>query len=165
MTKPNEIIQANQGDACGPVNPAPKRSHHKRKDIPAGAPADIIRHCEEPQATKQSNHLEQIAAPFGLAMTVLNKEGLPITAYAIRADEFDTSTWQLPHHTSHILRDGEDSVDWTLLEKATLLLSMAGDEGRRISADPELIIEAARHIAEHYRKAGKSVPIALCVLI
>ena len=118
-----------------------------------------------PQATKQSTRRRKIAAPSGLAMTTLSKAGLPIDAYAIRPDEYDVFTWQLPHHTSTVFKDVEASVDWPLIEKATLLLSMAGDEGQRISADPELIIEAARHIASHYRRAGKSVPIALCVLI
>jgi len=56
-------------------------------------------------------------------------------------------------------------VDWLLVERATLLLSLQGDEGRRVTADPALIIEAARHITGHYRNAGKPIPTALCVLI
>ena len=143
MTKPKKNTQANPGGACGPKNPAPKRSHHKRKDITSGAP-------------------EKMDRPKNLA---LQKNGLPIHAYAIRPDEYDVSTWQLPHHTSSVLDDVEASVDWQLIKKATLLVSLRGDEGRRISADPVLIIEAARHIAEHYRKAGLQVPIDLCVLI
>ena len=115
----------------------------RRRGVPSGAPAGSDR-SKDPS---------------------LQKNGLPIDAYAIRPDEYDVSTWQLPHHTSAVLKDVEDSVDWPLIEKATLLLSMAGDKGHRISADPELIIEAARHIASHYRMAVKSVPIALCVLI
>jgi hypothetical protein len=89
----------------------------------------------------------------------LFKDGLPITAYAIRADEYDTSTWQLPHHTT------SKAVDLEMLEHCTLLLSRWGDNGVRCIADPELKILAARHLAGHYTAAGKQPPIALCVLI
>ena len=125
---------------------APKRSHHKRKDIPSNTPETPV-------------NADRLKSPS------LQKDGLPIHAYAIRPDEYDVSTWQLPHHTSSVIQDAESPVDWPLAEKAVLLLSMAGDEGRRISADPELIIEAARHIAGHFRAAGRSLPVALCVLI
>ena len=89
----------------------------------------------------------------------LFKDGLPITAYAIREDEYDTSTWQLPHHTT------SKAVDLEMLDHCTLLLSRWGDQGVRCHADPELIILAARHLADHYRAAGRQIPVALCVLI
>ncbi len=89
----------------------------------------------------------------------LFKNSLPIDAYAIREDEYDTSTWQLPHHTT------SKAVDFALLDHATLLLSRWGDQGVRCHADPELIILAARHLADHYRAAGRQIPVALCVLI
>lgn len=89
----------------------------------------------------------------------LFKDGLPIDAYAIREDEYDTSTWQLPHHTT------SKTVDLEMLEHCTLLLSRWGDNGVRCIADPELKILAARHLAEHYKAAGKQPPVALCVLI
>jgi len=86
------------------------------------------------------------------------KDGLPIDAYAIREDEFDTASWQLPHHTAN------KAVDFQKLDHCTLLLSRYGDQGVRCHADPELIILAARHLANHYRSAGRQIPVALCVL-
>ena len=99
------------------------------------------------------------------------KDGLPYQAFAIVPDKYDFTTWQLPHHTRSIKKavrgkiGYEHTVDFTLLDKATLLLSRYGDEGKRVTADPELIIEAARHLAGHYRKAGRQIPDTLCVLI
>jgi hypothetical protein len=96
----------------------------------------------------------------------LFKDGLPITAYAIREDEYDTATWQLPHHTRDVSRKPvEKTVDFVLLDHAALLLSRWGVNGVRCHADPELIILAARHLADHYRAAGRQIPVALCVLI
>ena len=141
MTKPKKKSQANPGGAGGFKNlslqGAPKRSHHKRRDIPSDAPATPL----------------------------LSRDGLPVLAFAIAPDPADPAEWQLPHHTVQVLKDVEGSVDWTLLETATALLSLQGDEGRRVSADPALIIDAARHIAGHYREASKPIPTALCVLI
>jgi len=145
--------------------PRTKKTIKHRRGVPSGAPADAIRHCEEPQATKQSIRRGRIAAPSGLAMTGLSKDGFPAQAFAIAPDPKCPDGWQLPHHKLDVLEDVEGSVDWLLLEKATLLLSLQGDEGRRIAADPALIIDAARHIAGHYRNAGKPIPTALCVLI
>ncbi len=98
------------------------------------------------------------------------KDGLPWQGFAIAPDKDNSETWQLPHHTVGVQRAAsgaacERTVDWLLLEKAVLLLSRFGDEGRRVTADPELVIQAARHLAGHYRKAGRQVPDALCVLI
>ncbi len=99
------------------------------------------------------------------------KDGLPWQGFAIVPDKEDPAGWQLPHHTREVKRAAigkagyEHTVDWLLLEKAVLLLSRYGDEGRRITADPELIIQGARHLAGHYQKAGRQIPIALCVLI
>jgi len=99
------------------------------------------------------------------------QNGLPWQGFAIVPDKEDPQGWQLPHHTREVKRavlgkvGYEHTVDWLLLEKAALLLSRFGDEGRRVSADPELIIQAARHLAAHYRKAGRQIPPSLCVLI
>ncbi len=99
------------------------------------------------------------------------KDGLPWQAFAIVPDHEDPAGWQLPHHTREVKRavpgkiGYEHTVDWLLLEKAALLLSRYGDEGRRVTADPELIIQAARHLAGHFRKGGRQIPNALCVLI
>jgi hypothetical protein len=101
----------------------------------------------------------------------LLKDGLPCQAYAIIQDKEDPAGWQLPHHTKEVKRAAqgkvgyEHTVDWLLLEKSVILLSRFGDEGRRVTADPELIIQAARHLAGHFRKAGRQIPAALCVLI
>lgn len=108
----------------------------------------------------------KLALPKVVETPKLFKDGLPITAYAIREDEFDTATWQLPHHTKAIGRKPvEQTVDFVLLDHATLLLSRWGVNGVRCIADPELIILAARHLAGHYRAAGRQIPVALCVLI
>lgn len=123
------------------------------------------------------------------------KDGLPWQGFAIVPDKDTPEGWQLPHHTREAAGnaggteaigrkraaqgkaggrtggpDGigigyEHTVDWLLLDKATMMLSRYGDEGRRVSADPEAIIQAARHLAAHYRKAGRQIPPALCVLI
>jgi hypothetical protein len=99
------------------------------------------------------------------------KDGLPWQGFAIVPDKETPEGWQLPHHTKEVKRavqgkiGYEHTVVWPLLEKASLLLSRYGDEGRRVSADPELIIQAARHLAAHYRKAGRQIPPSLCVLI
>lgn len=101
----------------------------------------------------------------------LLKDGLPWQGYAIVPDKEDPDGWQLPHHSREVKRAAigkvgyEHTVDWLLLEKAVTLLSRFGYEGRRVTADPELIIQAARHLAGHYRKAGRQIPNTLCVLI
>ena len=101
----------------------------------------------------------------------LIKDGLPWQGFAIVPDREDPAGWQLPHHTKEVKRAAqgkvgyEHTVDWMLTEKAVTLLSRFGWEGQRVNADPELIIQAARHLAGHYRKAGRQIPNALCVLI
>jgi hypothetical protein len=100
------------------------------------------------------------------APPTLFKDGLPITAYAIREDEWDVATWQLAHHTKDIVgKPAEKTVDFGLLDQCSQSLSRYGYNGVRCLADPELIILAARHLADHYRAAGKQPPVALCVLI
>jgi hypothetical protein len=102
---------------------------------------------------------------------VTGGEGLPWQAFAIVGDRGDPLTWQLPHHTRAVERavqgkkGYEHTVDWLLVEKAVLLLSRRGDEGKRVSADPEMIIQGARHLAGHYQKAGRVIPDALCALL
>jgi len=115
---------------------------------------------------RKKNIPDSRKSPKEPAKPLLFKDGLPIDAYAIRADEYDTSTWQLPHHTKDISRKSvEQTVDIEMLEHCTLLLSRWGDNGVRCIADPELKILAARHLADHYRAAGRQPPVALCVLI
>ena len=97
----------------------------------------------------------------------LLKDGLPISAYAIAPSEFDVLTWQLPHHTILVSKPGalEGSVDWVMMERCVLQLSRQGIDGRRIAADPSTIIHAACHLAGHYNKCGRPLPLALCVLV
>lgn len=110
----------------------------------------------------------------------ITKEGLPKEAFAIVGDPEDPETWKLPHHTKAIFRalqgrnviasvakqpDIEKTVDWDRMPAAVAALSRGGYRGERVKADPEEIIQAARHLAAHYEKAGKSVPDILGVLI
>ena len=124
------------------------------------APKNVIASSEAP---KQSHG---ITAPSEKTTTPL-KDGLPMHAFAIFADVDDTSTWQLPHHTKTLGSPAKDeqTVDWTLADRAVLLISRFGIDGQRVIAEPELIIAAAKHLAGHYRAAGLPIPNALCVLI
>ena len=98
------------------------------------------------------------------------KEGLPKEAFAIVEDLDDPSTWKLPHHTKEIMRalkgrlDIEKTVDWDRMPAAVAALSRGGYRGERVQAPAEDIIQAARHLARHYEKAGKPVPDTLGAL-
>jgi hypothetical protein len=156
--------QSNPNAAGGFENPPPqgkpKRSHHKRKVIPSGAPeSEPTRRGVPSGAPETPVNTDRLKSPS------LQKEGLPAQAFAIVPDRTRPADWQLPHHTENVIKNIVGSVDWPLLETATVLLSLQGDQGRRISADPALIIAAARHIARHYSEAGIPIPTALCVLI
>jgi len=106
------------------------------------------------------------------------KEGLPCTkegllwqAFAIVEDKEDLETWKLPHHTKAIFRaiQGkiglEKTVDWDRMPVAVAALSPEGFRGQRVQAEPHEILTAAKHLATHYHKAGKSLPDTLAVLI
>jgi hypothetical protein len=99
------------------------------------------------------------------------KEGLPREAFAVVGDADDPDTWKLPHHTRAIFRalkgklDIERTVDWDRMPAAVAALSPGGYRGRRAQATPEQILEAARHLAGHYRKAGRPVPDTLLALV
>lgn len=103
----------------------------------------------------------------GLAKT---KDGLPKEAFAITGDPDDPDTWKLPHHNRSIFRalkgklDIEKTVDWERMPAAVAALSPGGHRGRRVDASPEQILQAARHLADHYRKAGKPLPDTLAAL-
>ena len=98
------------------------------------------------------------------------KEGLPKEAFAIVGDPDDPDTWKLPHHKKSIFRalkgklDIEKTVDWERMPAAVAALSPSGYRGRRVDASPEQILQAARHLADHYRKAGKPLPDTLAAL-
>ena len=99
------------------------------------------------------------------------KEGLPKEAFAIVGDPNDPETWKLPHHTRSIFRslkgklDIEKTVDWDRIPAAVAAISPGGYRGERVKASPEQILAAARHLANHYRKADKPVPDTLLALI
>ena len=101
----------------------------------------------------------------------ITKEGLPKEAFAIVGDPDDPETWKLPHHKKSIFRalqgrlDIEKTVDWDRIPAAVAALSRGGYRGERVQASEEQIIKAAKHLAAHYQKAGKSVPDTLGALI
>jgi hypothetical protein len=101
----------------------------------------------------------------------ITKEGLPKEAFAIVGDPQDPETWKLPHHTRAIFRylqgriDLEKTVDWDRMPAAVAALSRGGYRGERVQASAEDIIQAARHLARHYEKAGKPVPDTLGALL
>lgn len=99
------------------------------------------------------------------------KDGLPWQAFAIVGDKEDTDTWHLPHHTKAIFRAVkgkigiERTVDWDRMPAAVAALSPGGHRGQRVQASENDILAAAKHLANHYRKADKPVPDTLAVLI
>jgi len=99
------------------------------------------------------------------------KEGLPKEAFAIVGDPKDPETWKLPHHKKSIFRalrgklDIEQTVDWERMSAAVAALSPRGYRGQRVDASPEQILQAAKHLAVHYRRAGKSLPDTLAALV
>ena len=99
------------------------------------------------------------------------KEGLPKEAFAIIGDPDDPATWKLPHHTKSIFRslkgrlDIEKTVDWDRMPAAVAALSPGGYRGQQVDATSEQKAKAARHLANHYRKADKDVPDTLDKLI
>ena len=103
----------------------------------------------------------------GLSKT---REGLPKEAFAIIGDPNDPETWKLPHHKKTIFRalkgklDLEKTVDWERMPAAVVALSPRGYRGQRVDASPEKILLAAKHLATHYRKAGKPLPDILAAL-
>jgi hypothetical protein len=103
--------------------------------------------------------------------SVKTKEGLPKEAFAIVGDPADPESWKLPHHKKTIFRalkgalDIEKTVDWERMPAAVAALSRSGYRGRRVDASPEEILGAARHLAAHYRNAGKPLPDTLAALV
>ena len=99
------------------------------------------------------------------------KDGLPKEAFAIVGKPEDTETWKLPHHQKSISRamrgkpDIEQTVDWELMPAVVAALSPCGYHGQRVDVSPEQIIRAARHLASHYRGAGKPLPDTLAALV
>ena len=99
------------------------------------------------------------------------KEGLPKEAFAIVGNPEEPETWKLLHHKSSPLRarrrriNIEKTVDWERMPVAVAALSPGGYLGQRVEASPEKILQAAEHLANHYRKAAKPLPDTLAVLV
>ena len=99
------------------------------------------------------------------------KEGLPGEAFAIVGDPEDPETWKLPHHQKSIFRalrrklDIEKTVDWEQMPAAVAALSLRGHRGQRVDANPEQILQAAKHLVAHYRRADKPLPDILAALV
>ncbi|HEX74274.1 MAG TPA: hypothetical protein G4N93_03910 [Dehalococcoidia bacterium] len=99
------------------------------------------------------------------------KEGLPWQAFAIVGDKDEPDTWKLPHHTKAIFRaikgrlDIDKTVDWNRMSAAVAALSPGGYRGQRVDAGPEDILKAAKHLANHYRKADRPLPDTLAALV
>jgi len=98
------------------------------------------------------------------------KDGLPGEAFAIPGDPVDPDTWKLPHHKKSIFRalkgrmDVEKTVDWDRMPVTLAALSPREFRGQRVSASPEGILRAARHLADHYLKVGMPLPDTLAAL-
>lgn len=98
------------------------------------------------------------------------KEDLLKEAFAIVGDPDDPDSWKLPHHKKSILRalkgrlDIEKTVDWERMPAAVAALSRGGYRGQRVDASPEQILQAAKHLADHYRQADKPLPDILAAL-
>ena len=98
------------------------------------------------------------------------KEGLSEEAFAIVGNPEDPDTWKLPHHKKSIFRalrgklDVEKTVDWERMGAVVAALSPGGHRRQRVEASPGEILEAARHLANHYRKADKPLPDVLAAL-
>jgi hypothetical protein len=101
---------------------------------------------------------------------IKTKEVLPREAFAIMGDPDDPKSWKLPHHKRSIYRalkgklDIEKTVDWERMPAAVAALSPTGYRGNRVAASPEEILAAARHLADHYRKAKRPLPDTLAAL-
>ncbi len=99
------------------------------------------------------------------------KENLPREAFAIVKDREDHETWKLPHHKRSVFRalkgslDIEKTVDWEQMPAAVAALSPRGCRGWRVEASPGEILQAAKHLAEHYREANKPLPDTLAALV
>jgi len=102
--------------------------------------------------------------------TARTKESLPRGAFAIAGDAENLDTWRLPHHKRSIgralkgLLDIEQTVDWDKVEAAVMALSPL-NPGKRVCASPEEVLEAAIHLAGHYRKGNKPLPDILAALV
>ena len=98
------------------------------------------------------------------------KQGLPKEGFAIVGDPADPASWQLAHHRKSIIRalsgelDIEKTVDWRRMGAAAATLSPRRRRTDGVNAAPEQVLAAAKHLASHYRKAGRPLPDILAAL-
>ena len=98
------------------------------------------------------------------------KEDLPREAFAIAGEPENPDTWYLAHHKKSIRRalkgavDIEQTVDWDKVAAAVGMLTPL-NKAERLRVSPEGILEAANHLAGHYRKADKPLPDILAALV
>ena len=77
----------------------------------------------------------------------------------------------LLHHKKSVSRtirrklNIEKTVDWDRMAVAVAALSPKGHRGQKIDASPGEILQAAKHLAAHYRKANKPLPDILAALV
>ena len=102
--------------------------------------------------------------------TTRTRDGLPREAFAVTGSPAEPDTWKLPHHKKSITRGNkkgmsiEETVDWELMVTAVTALSVKNIRESRMYASPGEILGAARHLADHYVRAGKPLPDILAVL-
>ena len=98
-------------------------------------------------------------------------KSLPREAFAIIGNAENPETWLLPHHRRSVSRaargnlDVEDTVDWEKMMLAVAALLARRHHSSGLDVTPQEILEAARHLAAHYQKAGKPLPDILAALI
>lgn len=98
------------------------------------------------------------------------KEDLLREAFAIAGEPANPDTWHLPHHKKSIRRalkgtiDVEQTIDWAQVALAVNMLSPL-NKAKRVRVSPEDILEAANHLAGHYRKVNKPLPDILAALV
>lgn len=99
------------------------------------------------------------------------RDELPKEAFAIVGDSADPETWKLPHHKKNIVKalrgklDIEETVDWKLMSLAVVALSRRSRSEERVDAAPHQILQAAQHLAVHYREAWEPLPDILAALV
>ena len=99
------------------------------------------------------------------------REILPKEAFAIVGNPDNQDTWRLPHHRKNIVTalrrktSVEGTVDWEKMAVAVAALSPVCRRRQRLNATPEQILQAARHLAGHYRSAGRKLPDILAALL
>ena len=99
------------------------------------------------------------------------RDELPEEAFAIVGNSANPETWKLPHHKKSIIKalrgkiDIEKTVDWEFMSFAVAALSRRSRPEERVDAAPHQILQAAQHLAAHYREAREPLPDILAALV